>query len=48
MLTYEDCLALVELTPEQVAYKGLTAERERLFARLREIVIPRGIAGINC
>jgi hypothetical protein len=28
---------LEELTPEQVAYKGLTAERERLIARLREI-----------
>lgn len=25
------------LTPEQVAYKGLTAERDRLLARLREI-----------
>lgn len=31
---------LAELTPEQLAYKGIAGERERLIARLREIANP--------
>jgi hypothetical protein len=31
---------LEALTDQQLAYKGMTAERERVIARLRELALP--------